>query len=87
MSGLTPSGKNNGNITLAVNSKVIKGTPLINSINITHIRLMIGIFDLLPKAKAILKGKARAIPVTPKNKVTKSPPHLLVPTVVKLGPP
>ncbi len=87
MSGLAPSGKNSGSIKLAVKSKVIKGTPLINSINITHKRLITGILDFLPKAKAMLKGNARAIPVTPKNNVTKSPPHLLVPTVVKLGPP
>ena len=65
---------------MAVNKRVIKGTPLINSINITHIELTIGIWDLLPRAKRILRGKARPMPVTPKNKVTNKPPHLFVPT-------
>ena len=49
--------------------------------------LIIGIFDLRPKASKILKGKANAIPVTPKNKVTNKPPHLFVATVLKPGPP
>jgi hypothetical protein len=43
LSGLTPSGRNKGSITFAVKRRVIKGTPRINSINITHIDLIMGI--------------------------------------------
>ena len=60
LSGFTPSGKNNGSITLAVNNKVIRGTPLINSIKTTQIDFIIGNLDLLPRANKILKGNARA---------------------------
>ena len=74
-------------MTFAVNKSVISGTPLINSIKTTQIDLTIGIFDRLPKAKNILNGKAKAIPVTPKNNVTNNPPHLLVATTLNPGPP
>merc|ERR1711991_451039 len=49
LSGLTPSGRNNGSITFAVNNKVIKGTPRMNSIKTTQRDLIIGIFDRLPR--------------------------------------
>ena len=65
----------------------MSGTPRINSMNTTHNDLIIGIFDLLPRARRMLSGKARPIPVTPKKSVTSKPPHLLVPTVLKPGPP
>ena len=58
-----------------------------NSIKTTHNDFMMGILDLLPKAKRMLKGNAKPIPVTPKKSVTKSPPHLFVPTTLKPGPP
>ena len=87
LSGFTPSGKKRGYITFAVKRRVISGTPLMNSIKTTHNDFMIGIFDLLPRAKRILKGNARPIPVTPKKSVTSKPPHLFVPTVLNPGPP
>ena len=58
-----------------------------NSIKTTQRDLIIGIFDLLPRAKRILKGKANPIPVTPRKRVTSKPPHLFVPTTLKPGPP
>ena len=58
-----------------------------NSIKTTHIDFIIGIFDLLPKAKRMLNGNAKPIPVTPKKSVTSRPPHLFVPTVLNPGPP
>ena len=58
-----------------------------NSIKTTQRDLIIGIFDRLPSARRILKGKAKPIPVTPKKSVTKRPPHLFVPTTLKPGPP
>ena len=56
-------------------------------IKIIQIVFITGILDLRPKAKIMLKGNANRIPVTPKNKVTRSPPHLLVPTTSKPAPP
>jgi hypothetical protein len=70
-----------------VNNKVIRGTPLINSIKTTQIDFIMGIFDRLPRAKTILSGNASPIPVTPRKRVTNKPPHLLVSTIVRLGPP
>jgi len=49
--------------------------------------LITGSFDLLPRAKIIPRGKANAIPKTPKTKVTNKPPHLLVGTISKPKPP
>tara|TARA_B110000114_G_C14940993_1_gene336389 strand:+ start:529 stop:762 length:234 start_codon:yes stop_codon:yes gene_type:complete len=69
------------------NNIVIKGTPLIHSIKITEMDFITGIFDLLPRAKRILKGKATIIPVSPRKRVTRSPPHLEVDISVNPGPP
>jgi hypothetical protein len=46
-----------------------------------------GILDLLPRAKKTLNGKAIIIPPSPRNKVRSKPPHLLLATDVKPGPP
>ena len=75
-----PSGKKRGSITIPKKSKVIRGTPLINSINKVHTILMTGKLDLRPSAKTIPNGKARAIPVKPKTRVTSKPPQSLVET-------
>ena len=48
----------------------MRGTPLINSINNVHIILITGRLDLLPRASTMPRGKAKAIPVYPKTKVT-----------------
>jgi hypothetical protein len=48
---------------------------------------MAGIVDLLPRAKKILSGKAIIIPPNPRNNVSSNPPHLLLATDVKPGPP
>ena len=53
----------------------------------TQIAEIAGIFDLLPNARNILKGKAMIIPPSPKNKVRSKPPHLLLATDVSPGPP
>ena len=58
-----------------------------HSIKITETDLIIGIFDLLPRAKRILKGKAMIIPVSHRKRVTKRPPHLEVDISVNPGPP
>ena len=76
-----------GSITIPKKSKVIRGTPLINSINNVHNKLTTGSFDLRPKAKIIPIGKANAIPVQPKTKVTSKPPHLFVDTGSRPKPP
>jgi hypothetical protein len=59
---------------------VIRGTPLINSINRVHIILITGRLERLPRASTIPNGKASAIPVHPKTRVTSKPPHLFVET-------
>ena len=74
------SGKNSGKITDDINKIVIKGTPLINSIYITEIVLIIGIFDILPKAKTIPIGNDAIIPTAATTIVSSNPPHLSVGT-------
>ena len=56
-------------------------------VNKIQIDFIIGILDLLPRASTMLNGKARAIPVTPKKRVTSKPPHLFVSMTEKPGPP
>ena len=58
----------------------MSGTPLINSMNKVHIILITGRLERLPNAKIIPRGKANAIPVQPRTKVTSKPPHLFVET-------
>ena len=48
---------------------------------------MTGRLDLLPRASIIPRGKAKAIPVHPKTKVTNKPPHLFVDTGSSPRPP
>ena len=62
--------------TDATNSKVIRGTPLINSINPTQIIFMTGKFDCLPNANNIPIGKEATIPVTPTMSDKVKPPIL-----------
>ena len=49
--------------------------------------LITGRLERLPNAKIIPRGKASAIPVQPKTKVTSKPPHLFVETDSRPKPP
>ena len=60
--------------TDATNSRVIRGTPLINSINPTQIIFITGRFDCLPKANKIPIGKEATIPVIPTISDKVNPP-------------
>ena len=59
----------------ATKSKVIKGTPRINSMNSTHNILSVGIFDRRPSASAIPIGNEKVIPVIPRIRVSMMPPN------------
>ena len=80
LSKFTPSGRNNGNITEAMNSTVIRGTPRQNSMKIVHKRRATGISDRRPRAKIIPSGKEATIPVTATTNVISSPPQSRVST-------
>ena len=49
--------------------------------------LITGRLERLPNAKIIPRGKASAIPVQPRTKVTSNPPHLFVETDTSQRPP
>ena len=49
--------------------------------------LITGRLERLPNAKIIPRGKASAIPVQPRTKVTSKPPHLFVETDSRPRPP
>ena len=74
------SGKNKGNKTDDAKRTVIRGIPLQNSIKIVEIVLAMGMFDLLPKAKIIPRGKEATIPVIATTRVTSRPPQSEVST-------
>tara|TARA_X000001036_G_scaffold63838_1_gene54372 strand:+ start:643 stop:912 length:270 start_codon:yes stop_codon:yes gene_type:complete len=74
------SGKNIGNITDDMNKTVIKGTPLQNSINPTEKYLIVGRFDLLPKANNIPIGKQKIKQKNETINVNDKPPHAPVST-------
>ena len=78
LSNSTPEGKNNGNITDAINRIVISGVPRQNSMYVTDNALTIGISERLPSASKIPKGNARIIPTNAKAKVRRKPPHWVV---------
>ena len=60
----------------ATNSRVISGTPRMNSMNPTENMRMMGSFDCLPKASNIPMGSENAMPVTPMTRVSMKPPNL-----------
>ncbi len=70
-----------------MNNNVIKGTPLINSIYITLIVLITGIFDCRPSAKRIPIGNDAIIPTDATIIVRSNPPHLSVSTYSNPKPP
>ena len=72
-----------GNITEAINSTVINGTPLQNSINPIEVYLIAGYEDLLPKARNIPTGKQKSIAKIAIIKVSDKPPQALVATHFK----
>ena len=61
----------------ATNSKVIRGTPLINSIKHTLNVLTTVNYDCLPRAKRMPIGSEQTIPVTPTITVSINPPKRL----------
>ena len=76
LSTLTPSGRNSGNITLAMNSRVISGTPRISSTYSTHSALTAGsLVERRPSATAMDSGKAKAAPNVARISVSGRPPH------------
>ena len=74
------SGKNIGNITEDINKTVIKGTPLQKSIKPTDTYFIIGNSVLLPKARAIPKGKQKIKLKKETINVSDKPPHAPVST-------
>ena len=71
----------------ATKSKVMSGTPQMNSIKITQTDLRAGIFDRRPNAKTIPIGKENEMPVIPMMIVNEIPPNLLVSTYSRPNPP
>ena len=74
------SGKNIGNITDDINKKVIKGTPLQNSIIPIDIYLIIGKSDLLPNDKKSPIGKQNIRQKNDTINVNDNPPQAPVST-------
>ena len=79
-SKLVPGGKKYASTTFATNKRVISGTPRINSINTTHIPLIMGMFDCLPKANSIPIGRDRDTQTVPKIIFNMKPPISLLGT-------
>jgi hypothetical protein len=79
-----PPGRNSGNIVVAINSMVIKGTDRNNSIKATHRTLMTAILDLRPKARIIPAGNADAMAIPDITSVRNSPPHKLFDIYLKV---
>ena len=71
----------------ATKSKVMSGTPLMNSMKMTQTDLRAGIFERRPKASKMPIGKENEMPVIPMMVVNKIPPSLLVSTYSKPNPP
>ncbi|MCY1435260.1 hypothetical protein D9M71_513490 [compost metagenome] len=81
LSRFIPSGRNSGNITEDMNSTVINGTPRQNSMVVTQMTLIAGIFERRPSASRMPSGSAPAMPTAAITTVSISPPHWLVDTV------
>ena len=77
LSGLKPSGMNSGNMTLAMNSTVISGTPRISSTYSTHSIFTAGSWvERRPSATSTASGKAKARPKVDRISVIGRPPQL-----------
>ena len=73
-SKFVPGGRKYAKTTFATNSKVIKGTPRMNSMKTTQINLMIGRFDCRPKASTMPRGNESETQMTPKIMLSIKPP-------------
>ncbi len=80
LSKFTPSGRNSGNMTEAMNSTVISGTPRISSIKPTQSIRTIGMVERRPSASTIPSGRATKIETDASTRVRNSPPHCEVST-------
>ena len=86
--GKTSSGgRNNCSIMTATNSKVIRGTPRINSINVTDSIRIAGSFDWRPSASKIPIGRDKIMPDKPATRLSINPPNLSVVIPVSPKPP
>ena len=79
-----PPGRKRGNIVVAMNNIVIKGTDRNNSIKATQRTLITVIFDRRPKARIIPAGRAEAIAIPDITSVRKSPPQRLFDMYLKV---
>ncbi|CAB3732533.1 hypothetical protein LMG3458_04967 [Achromobacter deleyi] len=70
-----PSGRNSGNITDDMNSRLISGTPRMSSMYTTHSALIAGIFERRPRASSTPIGKAKAMPNVDRISVSGRPPQ------------
>ena len=77
---VTPSGRNSGNITEAMNSTLTSGTPRTNSMKPTHTERMPGMSECRPRASRIARGNEQTIPTTERISVNGSPPHCVFET-------
>ena len=71
---LVSGGKKKARMTLATNSRVISGTPRMNSIKTTQIHFIIGIFDCRPSANAIPSGIDKLTAMVPNRRLSIKPP-------------
>ena len=81
-----PPGRNSGNIVVAINNMVIKGTDRKSSINATHRTLITAILDRRPRARSIPAGRADAIAIPDMTRVRNRPPQRLLDIYLKVIP-
>ena len=77
---------NSGNMVVAMNSTVIKGTERKISMNEVQRTRITGSSDRRPRARTIPMGSAEAMPIPDMTRVSNTPPHLVQETCSKDNP-
>ena len=80
---VTPSGRNSGNITEAMNSTLTSGTPRTNSMKPTHTARIAGSCERRPSASRMASGNEQTMPTTDRIRVSGRPPHWVLSTKVR----